>query len=144
MLSKHSPLAKKFKKYIITQEEIVNDQLKEKKTISIASLKDEDFIIMKKKNDMHWRASKIFAEAEIFPRIKLELDQLKTCYELSCQGMGVTFVTDTLIKYANNENGVYLMLTSPYAKRELRIAHKKNAYISNGMKKFIEIATTTL
>ncbi len=143
-LSKYSPLAKKFINNIITRDDILENKSNNKPSINIYSLKDEEFIIMKKKNDMHRRASKIFAEVEMRPKIKLELDQLKTCYELSCQGLGISFVTDTLIKNANNENGVYLNLSSQSAKRKLCIAHKKNTYVTSAMKKFIEMAIDML
>ncbi len=139
-LSKNSPLVKKLAKYVITREEVLGHSLENKKSIPINALKDEQFIMMKKKNDMKRHASKIFSEAQINPHISLELDQLKTCYDLSCKGFGITFVTDTLIENAGNENGAYLKIASSHASRELRIAHKKNMYISNSMKKFIETA----
>ncbi len=143
-VSKDSHLAKKYAKYVLTSEDIIENKLDSKNAVSISLFKDEQFIMLKKKNDMQRTASKIFAEEEIRPNVKLELDQLKTGYELSCKGLGIAFVTDTLIKNSRNENGVYFRLSSIYAKRELRIAHKKNMYISNSMKKFIEIATTVL
>ncbi len=142
--SKRSPLAKRFSRQLLTREDIVENRYLTKKGVDIALLKEEPFIMLKKKNDMQRRAAKLFSEGEIRPNIKLELDQLKTCYELSCKGLGVSFVTDTLIKNAWDENGVYLKIASPYAKREMCIAHKKNTYVSNGMKKFIEMATESL
>ncbi len=138
-VSKDSEIAKKFAKYVIQRDEILDDKLEEKKALDITNFKNEQFINLKKKNDMQRRASKIFAEKEVQPKIRLELDQLKTCYELSCKGLGASFVTDTLIKNAYNENGVYFKIASDYAKREMCIAHKKNMYISNSMRKFIEL-----
>ncbi len=143
-LCKNSPITKKYAKYIVTREEILDNKIAGKKGIQISLLKDEPFIVMKKKNDMQRRGAKMFAEEEVRPRVKLELDQLKTCYDLSCKGLGVAFVTDTLIKNAPNDNGVYFKIASVYAKRTLCIAHKKNTYISNSMKKFIEMAVTAL
>ncbi len=139
--NKNSETAKKYQKYALTREEILSGSIDDKKAINVSQFSSEQFIIMKKKNDMHRRAMKIFAEHEVKPIVKLELDQLKTCYELSCQGLGVAFVSDTLIKNANNDNGVFFKISSPHAKRELCIAHKKGAYVSGSMKKFIEIAT---
>ncbi len=138
-VSRGAEIAKKYKHLVVTREEIVAGKLEEKKGVDITVFKNEQFILLKKKNDMQRRASKIFLEKEMRPNVKIELDQLKTCYELSCKGLGVTFVTDTLIKNAWNEEGVYFKIASDYARREMRIAHKKNMYISNSMKKFIEI-----
>ncbi len=142
--SKDSPVAKRFAGQVLTRAEVIDGSYEKRRGISISRLKEEDFIIMKKKNDMQRRAAKIFAEGEMQPRVKLELDQLKTCYELSCQGLGVAFVTDTLIKNAWRENGLYLKIDSPHAKRQICIAHKKNAYVTNAMRKFIETATELL
>ncbi len=138
-VSKRSEIANKYKNLVVTREDVIDGKLRSKKGVSISAFKDEKFILLKKKNDMQRRASKIFLEEEIHPNVRLELDQLKTCYELSCKGIGVSFVTDTLIANTNNEDGIYFKLSSGLAKREMRIAHKKNMYISNTMKKFIEL-----
>ncbi len=138
--SKDSEIAKKYKNFIVTREEILENKLEQKRGLDITAFASEKFIMLKKKNDMQKRASKIFLESEMRPNVRLELDQLKTCYELACKGLGVSFVTDTLIKNAWNDNGVYFKLTSNYARREMKIAHKKNGYISVSMKKFIELA----
>lgn len=139
-VAKNSPIANKFAEYLISADEIASGEYKNKQAIDIALLKGENFIVLKKKNDMQRRAMRIFHEAEMEAKIVLELDQLKTAYELSCAGLGLSFVTDTLILHAGNENGAYFKISSPFATRTISIAHGKNIYVSNSLSKFVATA----
>lgn len=99
-----------------------------------------DFILLKKGNDMRTRTDMIFEENKISPNISFQVDQLNISLALSVSGLGVTFVTDTLIRHSKTSDNITLYNIEKHNSRTLYVAHKKNKYCSSAMKKFIELA----
>ncbi len=110
-------------------------------TIELGELKGESFVLLKKGNDMGARAAKIFKDAELRPKIALWLDQLMTSYYMATSGIGLAFVTDTMILSSGHKSAVYFKINSPHAKRSLSIAHKKNVVLTRSLSRFIAAAT---
>ena len=110
---------------------------KRTEALDAALLQEEPFLLLKKGNDMHDRAALIFREAGIHPRTALELDQLMTSYALSCRGLGMAFIPDTLIGCDLVGNAVYFRLASPHATRTLAVARKKKRYVNKALEQFI-------
>lgn len=135
--AKESPQAQKFAGFALTDGDIRRGKENKAPAIDISKLGDETFILLKKGNDMYDRAAKIFGEGAIRPNVALMLDQLMTSYTLSCKGLGMAFVPDTLIGEAPLKNAVYFRIASAHAKRTLAIAKKKNKYASKALEQFI-------
>lgn len=135
--AKDSPQAKKFEKFALTYSDIKHKKETNVPAIEISTLGNEKFILLKKGNDMNDRATKIFHDGAVHPRAVLMLDQLMTSYTLSCKGLGMAFVPDTLIYAAPLKNAVYFRISSPHAKRTLTIAKKKNKYAGKALTQFI-------
>ena len=127
-------------KYAIMSSDIKNGEYLKKKAIPLKLLKDEKFILLKKGNDMEERAIRIFKENDIKPECTLRLDQLMTAYNVSMKGLGMCFVTDTLINSSCNNDALYFKLDSKYSERKIYIAHKKNISPRKSVKRFIEVA----
>ena len=109
--------------------------------VDISLFKDEKFILLKNRNDMHFRAMSIFEENNILPDVIFQVDQLNMAYALTESGVGVSFVTDTLFKYRKHTEDVMLYhLDTHYASRILCVAHKKNRYCTRAMSEFIKVA----
>lgn len=108
--------------------------------INLAKFKDEEFLIMKKGNDMQRRAQILCEDAGFTPKARIYLDQLITSYNMACAGMGIAFVTDILAVNANGENCVYYKIKDQNTKRRMYIGYKRNRYISKACTAFIEIA----
>ena len=74
------------------------------------------------------------------PIIKMHLDQLVTAFNLSCAGLGATFVSTLLVKNnLNSNNLIYYKISSPLTTRYFNVITKKDKYVSNIVKKFIDI-----
>lgn len=100
------------------------------------------FILLRLGNDTRVRADKICAAAGFRPEVILELDQMATSYHLTAHGMGITFVSDTLVNRIHNDpEVVYFKLDSPYAKRDNFFYYKQNKYMTRAMKEFLDAVT---
>ena len=108
--------------------------------VNLAAFEKEEFLIMKKGNDMQRRAQVLCEKAGFTPNARIYLDQLITSYNMACSGMGIAFVTDTLATSANGENCIYYKIKGDDTTRRMYIGYKKNRYISKACAAFIEIA----
>ncbi len=102
---------------------------------------DQPFIMLKPGNDTRDRALELFAKYQFRPNVVLNLDQLMTAYNVSCSGMGISFVTDTLINNTlHNPNIVLYKLDPEFASRALCFFHKNGKYVTRAMEEFLHIA----
>ena len=133
----------KFKEYRIFPDIIRNGTKAAESipTVPIEKFKDENFILLKNGNDMYKRAMRIFENHGITPKVLFSVDQLNISYALVEMGMGLCFVTDTLIKYGGiHENVSFYKVGEEHCSRTLYIAYKKGRYCSRAMREFIETA----
>ncbi len=107
-------------------------------SVDLIEFKDEQFLLLKKGNDMYRRAQDLCENAGFIPKTRISLDQLITSYNMACAGMGVAFATDMLITSANGENCNYYKIKSPNTTRRMYIGYKRNRYISKACAAFIE------
>ncbi len=132
-----------FKDYRVTPEIVRGgrDRIKSIPFIPIECFKDENFILLKNGNDMHYRAMKIFNNCGITPKVLFSVDQLNISYALAESGMGLCFVTDTLVKYGGIHGNVsFYNVGEEHCSRTLYIAYKRGRYCTRAMKEFIAIA----
>lgn len=102
---------------------------------------EEPFILLKTGNDMRTRADALCQEHGFSPRSVMLLDQLLTSYNVSHSGMGIAFVTDTLVKAVPETDRLcFYKVDGTAAKRTLYIAYKKNRYLNRAVSSFIETA----
>ena len=130
-------------KYQIKPENIrsADFALENVEPVSIDVFKNENYILLKDKNDMYMRASKIFDKKGIEPKVVFSVDQLNISYALADSGVGLCFITDTFFKFAHHhENVVLYRIAEEFDERTLYVAHKNNKYCSNAMSEFINIA----
>ena len=101
----------------------------------------EPFILLKSGNDTRDRALQIFAEYGIHPNVILNLDQQMTSYNVSCSGIGISFVTDTLVMNTyENPNVVFYKLDPAFSRRSLCFFRKNGKYVTRAMEEFLKIA----
>ncbi len=101
----------------------------------------ESFLILKPGNSMHRIAKSLLAEASVTYKTSIQLDQLMTAYNMCGLGMGLTFLSDTLIKTAaDNPSISYYKLNSPHATRTLYMEYKKHKYVNRAMRQFMALA----
>ena len=116
--------------------------LKDAKTVNIREFSSMPFILLHSENDTGKRAEKIFKKHRITPRVLFRLDQQMTAFNVCASGMGVTFISDTLVKSLSGREDVrYYRISDNEILRNIYLYQKKKSYHSIACRKFMEYAT---
>ena len=108
-------------------------------SLSIEAFSDLPFIALRNGNDTRLRMNTIFQEANLKANIQLEVDQLATAYNISCTGLGLTLVSDTLLyKVPLHPDMHYYKLDSASTTRKMYLYHKRSHYLTMAMQKFMD------
>ena len=108
-------------------------------SLSIEAFSDLPFIALRNGNDTRLRMNAIFQEANLKANIQLEVDQLATAYNISCTGLGLTLVSDTLLyKVPLHPHMHYYKLDSASTTRKMYLYHKRSHYLTLAMQKFMD------
>lgn len=107
--------------------------------ISLKTFCNENFLLLGKGNDLHRRALNLCQNSDFVPKVSLYLNQLMTSYNMAKHGLGISFVTDSLIKLsAPDASLVFYKIRDAETTRKIFIAYKKNCYLSHAMQAFIQ------
>ena len=107
--------------------------------VSLARFRNEPFIFLKPENNTSKKAHLLCKKHNFTPNIVFELDQQVTSYNITASGIGISFVSDTLIRNLSaSESIVYYKLTDDEINRNIYFFAKKNRYLSKACRKFIE------
>lgn len=140
---KHIKSNKNLSYCALNSEDVKNGKhlLDDIKKITVKNFKNESFLMMKSGNSMNHHGFKICQEAGFVPEASIYFDQLMTSYNMSAAGLGICFVTDTLVKeVAPDNNLLFYKIDSDYAKRTVYLLCKKKRYINRVIKEFINTA----
>jgi DNA-binding transcriptional LysR family regulator len=100
---------------------------------------EEPFLLLKEGNDTRLRADRFFARAHIKPNTRLLLDQQITAYNLALNGMGSTFISDTLVKHVPPVKSVWFYkIDESISRREICFYYKRSRYLTNAVREFIK------
>ncbi len=135
------PINESLEKYRLSFEDIKKNKHKTDSCprVSLELFKNEPFIFLKSENNTGKKAHLLCRKHNFTPNIVFELDQQVTSYNITSSGMGISFVSDTLIKNLNaSKNIVYYKLTDEEINRDIYFFAKKNKYLTKACKKFIE------
>ena len=111
-------------------------------SVELTAFKKEPFILLHHENDTGKRAEKLLKKYGVTPNVIFTLDQQVTAYNIACSGMGITFVSDTLVKRIGASPDIYYYkLPDNLAVRNIYFYRKKNHYQSLACRKFIEYNT---
>ena len=109
--------------------------------VPLEYFREEPFVLLKPDNDTRKRAMNLCQLHGFLPRVIFELDQQQTAYHVTCSGLGISFVSDTLIIYGTESpNVVYYKLKGGVSSRNLFFYWKKGRYFSRAMGEFLKIA----
>ena len=109
-------------------------------SVPLQLFKKEPFVVLKPENDTRKRAMSICQNAGFVPEILFELDQQMTSYHITRSGMGISFVSDTLIsQMPENPRVVYYKLEGKDSQRNLSFYWKRGRYVSKAMEEFLKI-----
>lgn len=144
------PLQDRSLDYIpLTEEEIylavppkhpMAEKAGQKDAVSLASFKDEPFILLKKGQGFRNTSIQICADAGFSPNIVFESSNIETVQSLVAAGMGVAFVPQMVARAAWSEHApAYLTIKEPYTPfRTIVIAHKRDRYMTKAADAFIQ------
>lgn len=108
--------------------------------VPLKYFRDDPFLLLREGNDTRERAINICRADHFAPNIKLELEQQITAYNLSCQGMGISFLGDSLIRNVPGaQNLLFYKLGHPDAVREVSLYYGKNRYLSRAVTAFLDL-----
>lgn len=107
--------------------------------LDMALLADQPFILLKSGNNMRQTAGSIFAEKSIMPRVSYEFDQLMTSISFAQNGLGVCFLTDTLLRWGQAcKNLTLYQPETAFPERILYAIRKKNKYLPSAAQALLE------
>lgn len=109
-------------------------------TVSLELFAQAPFLLLRAGNDTRERSDHLLAQAGILkPRVLLNLDQQITAYHLACYGMGIAFVTDTLIKNVPpDERIVFFKPEGTENHRNIYFYYKRTRYMTSAMEEFLK------
>ena len=135
---KQLKINEKLANFRLTYEDLISEQPIEK-SVSLSEFRDESFILLNSENDTGRRALKLFKKHGISPNVIFHLDQQITAYNVSRSGLGISFVSDTLVKNMGEQPNMYFyILKDKSTLRAVYFYQKKNRYQSIACRKFLE------
>lgn len=109
-------------------------------SVELSLFAKEPFILLKPENDTRIRAMELCKQCEFTPNVVFELDQQMTSYNITCSGMGISFISNTLIsKVPESSDVVYYKLGDKLSCRNLYFYWKRNSYFSRVMQEFLRL-----
>jgi len=135
-------LAPELEKISFTAEEICADaHLEEgKQWVRLSHFKDAPFLFQKPGNDTRERETAVCRRQHFEPRIRFELDQQSTAYNLSCAGLGISFVGDLLVKWDPRKELRFFTLQGGDTVRDIGFFYKKSRRLSRAAREFLKLA----
>ena len=107
----------------------------------IQHFSSDPFLLLRAGNDTRERSDLLLKHAGLTPNVPLKLDQQVTAYHLACYGMGIAFVTDTLIRHVRGGSRiVFYKLEPEISQRNIYFYHKRSRYVTRAMEEFLKIA----
>ena len=134
------PISNKYNGYRVSEILMGHHKTGKRRLIDLNSLQSLPFIVLKKENDTRQRADLLFENMNFHPLIHFELDQQVTAYNIARSGLGITFVSDTLVKHmGTNADLTFFQLDPNIALRKNYFFHMKNRYVNKAMDAFMQM-----
>ena len=140
---KNFEVNQKLENYQIRPEWICNQYFMQNEVpvVPVEAFREEPFIMLKPGNDTRKCGMRICGSYGFIPRSVLELDQQMTSYNVTCSGMGISFIGDTLVtRVPGNNSVVYYKLPIDLSERKLYFYWKCGRYMSRVMEEFLLLA----
>ena len=128
--------------YQLTREDILSGRFLDESfpCVPLDYFSQDPFLFLRSGNDTRERADRICKNHNFRPKIVLKLDQQITAFNLSCFGMGCSFISDTLVRTLSRDVDMcFYKLPPTEAHREIYFYHKRSRYITRAMEEFLKI-----
>lgn len=140
---KHLKINKQLEKFQISETAIRDFTFLDKSipAVDLNHFLDVPFILMKTGNETRSNAMEICQHYNFTPNILFEMDQQVTTYNITCSGMGISFISNTLINSVPSfPNVVFYKLHEEKSCRNLYFYWKKGRYFNKIMQEFLKCA----
>lgn len=135
---KNNPNNKSLEPYQVPPKEIIKNKYTSRTLVDFSIFSKESFISLQPSQSVHTLTLDLCSKAGFEPNVILQTNKLETAYSLVEKGLGVSIVSDTLIRHGNlKSQPVYYALPEKMATRNIVVAYKKNRYISRMAEEFI-------
>lgn len=130
-----------FKEKALTQETIRHIFSEQVEGVDLSQFCEVPFILSNSKNNLRSCTDTLFREAQVEPKIVLEVEESGISPNFARYGIGATISSHLLIERSDfsKEFCVY-KLNSNYAVRTLYIYYRSTAYVTPAMQRFLEVA----
>ncbi|HBA62946.1 MAG TPA: LysR family transcriptional regulator, partial [Lachnospiraceae bacterium] len=139
------PVNEQLASFQITSQQIVSASFLEEEipAVPLEKFQNYPFILLKPENDTRQRGIRLCREHGFQPQVMLELDQQATAYNITCSGMGISFISDTLIRAVPpHPEVVFYKLDGQDVERTLYFYWKQGKYLSRAMEEFLRMAAS--
>ena len=110
-------------------------------SVSLSSFAKAPFLLLRPETIAYERAMKLCSQNGFAPNIRLQLDQLATAYRSCGAGLGVTLLSDTVVRMSDHDEPVvFYKLDSDDVSRDIAVMWKKKRYVSKAMEEFTKLA----
>jgi len=129
----------RLKEYRLTAKDVKDEEcLKNAKSVDLSEFSNSRFVLLNSENDSGKRAQKILKKHSVDYKVSFHLNQQLSAYNVCCTGLGIAFVSDTLIKKTDPSSEVYCYkIDDALASRKINFYYKKNRYLSRITKQFL-------
>lgn len=109
---------------------------------NLSLFRNQPFILLQEGFDTRKRCNAIFEDYRISVQSKYEFNQLSSAFGMAASGLGITIVSDTLIKYSPDWGSKmkYYAIQSPESVRDVFYYTRKNRMMSHALQEFIDIS----
>lgn len=108
----------------------------------LSLFRNQPFILLQEGFDTRQRCNAIFDDFRINVQSKYEFNQLASAFGMAASGLGITVVSDTIIKYSPDWGSKmkYYAVQSPESIRDVFYFTRRNRMLSRALQEFIEIS----
>lgn len=129
-------------KYQLTQREIIMDKHlnPDFPCLPLDLVSNETFIFLKAESDTYKRVEKLCDRCNFHPKILFYLDQLSSAFRMVYSGLGISFISDTMIKNSPTHTSIYYYKISGIEVfRNIQFYKKKDKRLTYAMSAFLHI-----
>ena len=133
-------VSEELRRFALTESDVkAGKHLSEKSAVELKSFTNFPFILLNSENDTGKRASQLFKKHSLSPTVRFRLDQQMTAYNISASGLGIAFISDTLVKNIDSSSALYYYsLKDSETDRNVYLYQRTNRYHSVACQKFLE------
>lgn len=109
-------------------------------SVPLERFQEAPFVLLSPENKTNQKALELCSHHGFTPKAILTLNQQLSAYNMTCAGVGASFISDTLIKSAKPHlDVVYYKLDLEFSRRDINFYYKKKRYIPKCMAEFLRM-----